>query len=54
MEFTQAIEYLGLVNDDDQMRARVVLKQVARAANVQIDAFADESGQFRKKYKNLS
>jgi hypothetical protein len=49
LEFIRATEYLGL-EDDDQLRTRVVLKQLARAAGTVIDAFADESGQFNQKY----
>lgn len=49
MEFNEAVTYLGL-DSDEQLRTRVALKQVARSAGIQIDAFADESGQFRKKY----
>jgi hypothetical protein len=33
------------------IKVRVTLKQLARAADVTIDAFADESGQFRQKFK---
>lgn len=48
-DFDGAVRYLGL-DAEQQLRTRVLLKQVARAANVSIAAFADESGQFRKKY----
>jgi hypothetical protein len=33
------------------LKIRVTLKQLARAADVKIDAFADESGQFQKKFQ---
>jgi hypothetical protein len=49
MEFNQAAAYLGL-DEDGQLRTKIVLKQLARAAGVVIDAFADESGQFQRKY----
>jgi hypothetical protein len=48
-DFDGAVNYLGF-DAEEQLRTRVVLKQLARTANVQIEAFADESGQFRKKY----
>jgi hypothetical protein len=48
-DFQGAVEYLELT-PDDQLKAKVVLKQLARAANITIDAFADESGQFRQKF----
>lgn len=49
-DFDKAIEYLEL-SADARMMAKVVLKQLARAAEVVVDAFADESGQFRQKYE---
>ena len=48
-DFNSAAEFLELT-DEEKLRTRVVLKQLARAANVTVDAFADESGQFRRKY----
>lgn len=48
-DFQGAVEYLGL-EPDDQLKTKVVLKQLARAAEIQVDAFADESGQFRQKF----
>ena len=48
-DFDAAVEYHGL-NREEQLQTRVVFKQLARAAGVTIDAFADESGQFRQKY----
>jgi hypothetical protein len=48
-EFDPAAKYLGL-SKEDQLKARVVLKQLARSAGVEIEAFADESGQFNRKY----
>jgi hypothetical protein len=51
MEFNQAVVSLGL-SEDDQLKTRVVLKQLARAADVVVDSFADESGQFMKKVRD--
>ena len=48
-DYDSAVKFLGL-SSDEQLKTRVVLKQLARSAGVQIEAFADESGQFRKKY----
>jgi hypothetical protein len=48
-DFQGAVEYLELT-PDDQLKTKVVLKQLARSAGIPIDAFADESGQFRKKF----
>lgn len=49
-QFNEAVACLGL-DGEDQLKTRVVLKQLARAADLEIDAFADESGQFAKKFK---
>jgi hypothetical protein len=35
---------------DEAMKIRVTLKHLARSASQSVDAFADESGRFRKKY----
>jgi hypothetical protein len=48
-DFQGAVDFLGL-SPDDQIKTKVVLKQLARTASITIDAFADESGQFRQKY----
>ena len=48
-DYAGAIDYLDLTNEE-QLKARVVLKQLARSAGVTIGAFADESGTFRRKY----
>lgn len=50
LEFSDAVDYLDL-DDEEQLKTRVVLKQLARAAEVTVDAFADESGQFRRKFE---
>jgi hypothetical protein len=49
-DFESAVKYLELSNED-QLRTRVMLKQLARGAEIEVAAFADESGQFAKKYK---
>jgi hypothetical protein len=49
-DFTGAADYLQL-DDEEQLKTRVVLKQLARSAGVVVEAFADESGQFNKKYR---
>ena len=48
-DFKGAVEYLGL-NEEEELRTRVVFKQIARSAGLTIQAFADESGTFRRKY----
>ncbi|KIG12872.1 hypothetical protein DB30_00939 [Enhygromyxa salina] len=47
-DFAGAVACLGL-DMEEQIKARVVLKQLARAAEIEIDAFADESGKFRQR-----
>lgn len=47
--FQEAVDYLEL-DDEEKVKTKVTLKLLARAANVTIEAFADESGQFRRKY----
>jgi hypothetical protein len=49
-EFDAAIAVFKL-EADSVLKVKVTLKQLARSANVTIDAFADESGQFRQKFK---
>jgi hypothetical protein len=49
-DFEAAVKYLELTNEE-QLRTRVMLKQLARGAEIEVAAFADESGQFAKKYK---
>jgi hypothetical protein len=49
-DFDPAIAVFKL-DADQVLKVRVTLKQLARSANVTIDAFADESGQFRAKFK---
>jgi hypothetical protein len=49
-DFDGAVGIFNL-DPDDVLKVRVTLKQLARAAGVTIDAFADESGQFRQKFK---
>jgi hypothetical protein len=49
-DFDKAIEYLEL-STEERVTAKVVLKQLARMAGTVVDAFADESGQFRQKYE---
>lgn len=39
------------LDPDAVLKVRVTLKQLARSAGVTIEAFADESGQFRQKFK---
>ena len=48
-DFAGAMKYLELTNEE-QLRVRVVLKGLSRGAEVVVDAFADESGKFRRKY----
>jgi hypothetical protein len=48
-DFQGAVDFLAL-DTEEQLKAKVVLKQLARAANLQVEAFADESGQFRQKF----
>jgi hypothetical protein len=48
-DFQGAVDFLELA-PDDQLKTKVVLKQLARAADIKVDAFADESGQFRQKF----
>lgn len=47
-DFEGAANYVGL-NSEERLKARVVLRQLARSAGRDIDAFSDESGRFRKK-----
>ncbi|PRQ06522.1 hypothetical protein ENSA7_38420 [Enhygromyxa salina] len=47
-DFAGAVNCLNL-DPEEQIRTRVVLKQLARAAEVEVDAFADESGRFRQR-----
>ena len=49
-DFAGAVKYFEL-NPEDEIKARVVLKQLARGANTEVEAFADESGRFRQKYR---
>lgn len=49
-DFEGAVKYLGL-DADEQIKVRVVLRQLARAAELEVDAFAEESGRFRQKFK---
>jgi hypothetical protein len=51
-EFDKAVEYLEL-SEDERLRAKIVLKGLARGASVEVAAFADESGRFAKKYKEF-
>ena len=48
-DFQGAVDFLEL-DPEEQLKIKVVLKQLARAANLQVEAFADESGQFRQKF----
>jgi hypothetical protein len=48
-DFKGTVEYLGL-DADEELKVRVVLKQLARSAGITVEAFADESGTFRQKY----
>lgn len=50
LDFEGAMNYLGL-DTEQQIRTRVALRQLARAAGTEIEAFADESGRFRKKFQ---
>ena len=50
-DFNGAATFLDL-DHEEQLRVRVIFKQLARSAGVEIDAFADESGQFRKRYRD--
>lgn len=47
-DFEGAADYLG-IEGEDRIKVRVVLRQLARAANRDIEAFAEESGRFRRK-----
>ncbi|PRP91263.1 hypothetical protein ENSA5_56760 [Enhygromyxa salina] len=49
-DFEGAAAHLGL-DPTERIRARIVLKQLARSAGLDIDAFADESGRFRRRYE---
>jgi hypothetical protein len=49
-DFDPAIAVFKL-DADQVLKVRVTLKQLARSAGVIVDAFADESGQFRAKFK---
>jgi hypothetical protein len=51
-EFDKAMQYLEL-SEDEILRAKIVLKGLARGAGVEIAAFADESGRFARKYNEL-
>ena len=48
-DFAGAVDYIGL-DFDEQIKTRVVLRQLARSAGLEVDAFADGSGRFRKKF----
>lgn len=50
-DFESAADYLEL-SGEERIQARVVLRQLARSAGRDIDAFADESGRFRKKFRS--
>lgn len=49
-DFDKAVAYLELTTDE-RLTTKVLLKQLARMANIEVDAFAEESGQFRQKYE---
>lgn len=49
LDFDKAAAFLDLTRED-QISARVALKQLGRAADIEIDAFADESGKFRQRF----
>lgn len=38
------------MSSEEEIKTRVILKQLAHSGGVKIDAFADESGHFRRKY----
>jgi hypothetical protein len=48
IDFQGAVDYLEL-QPDDQLTAKVVLKQLAHTAGIQIEAFVDELGRFRQR-----
>jgi hypothetical protein len=48
-DFKGVMTYLGL-DADEELKTRVILKQLARSAGTTVAAFADESGTFRQKY----
>lgn len=50
-DFESVADYLEL-DEGERLRVRVVLKQLARAADTVVEAFADESGKFRRKYRD--
>lgn len=45
-----ALDCFGL-SDEERLSVRVSFKQLSRVAGTEIEAFADESGRFRAKYK---
>ena len=48
-DFDAAIAKFDL-SEDDALRVRVLLKQLARSADQSVQAFANESGRFHKKF----